>query len=201
MKQENKHIAMAAAQEKIARLRQGFLRRIPDMLAQAERLLVQLVAEPSEACRKQLHILLHSIHGSAGSFGFSPLANASAEGERLLTEPETEQSTLHYDELRRIIRWLYTLTQEQLNLEHRISDTEFTLPIAAQRPEEGYVRRASKPIYLCDDDIDQVELLAIQLRCFGFTCHVFANTQDFTQAVLSQPPAVVIMDVKIGRAS
>jgi HPt (histidine-containing phosphotransfer) domain-containing protein len=73
------------------------------MLAQAERLLVQLVAEPSEACRKQLHILLHSIHGSAGSFGFSPLANASAEGERLLTEPETEQSTLHYDELRRII--------------------------------------------------------------------------------------------------
>lgn len=195
MKQENKHIAMAAAQEKIARLRQGFLRRIPDMLAQAERLLVQLVAEPSEACRKQLHILLHSIHGSAGSFGFSPLANASAEGERLLTEPETEQSTLHYDELRRIIRWLYTLTQEQLNLEHRISDTEFTLPIAAQRPEEGYVRRASKPIYLCDDDIDQVELLATQLRCFGFTCHVFANTQDFTQAVLSQPPAVVIMDV------
>ena len=139
MKQENKHIAMAAAQEKIARLRQGFLRRIPDMLAQAERLLVQLVAEPSEACRQQLHILLHSIHGSAGSFGFSPLANASAEGERLLTEPETEQSTLHYDELRRIIRWLYTLTQEQLNLEHRISDTEFTLPIAAQRPEEGYV--------------------------------------------------------------
>ena len=136
MKQENKHIAMAAAQEKIARLRQGFLRRIPDMLAQAERLLVQLVAEPSEACRKQLHILLHSIHGSAGSFGFSPLANASAEGERLLTEPETEQSTLHYDELRRIIRWLYTLTQEQLNLEHRISDTEFTLPITAQRPEE-----------------------------------------------------------------
>lgn len=81
------------------------------MLAQAERLLVQLVAEPSEACRKQLHILLHSIHGSAGSFGFSPLANASAEGERLLTEPETEQSPLHYDELRRIIRWLYTLTQ------------------------------------------------------------------------------------------
>lgn len=195
MKQENKHIAMAAAQEKIARLRQGFLRRIPDMLTQAERLLVQLVAEPSEACRKQLHILLHSIHGSAGSFGFSPLANASAEGERLLTEPETEQSTLHYDELRRIIRWLYTLTQEQLNLEHRISDTEFTLPITAQRPEEGYVRRANKPIYLCDDDIDQVELLATQLRCFGFTCHVFANTQDFTQAVLSQPPAVVIMDV------
>jgi CheY-like chemotaxis protein len=90
---------------------------------------------------------------------------------------------------------LYTLTQEQLNLEHRISDTEFTLPITAQRPEEGYVRRASKPIYLCDDDIDQVELLATQLRCFGFTCHVFANTQDFTQAVLSQPPAVVIMDV------
>ena len=119
---------------------------------------------------------------------FSPLANASAEGERLLTEPETEQSTLHYDELRRIIRWLYTLTQEQLNLEHRISDTEFTLPITAQRPEEGYVRRASKPIYLCDDDIDRVELLATQLRCFGFTCHVFANTQDFLRLYCRNRP-------------
>lgn len=193
MKQENKHLAMAAAQEKISRLRQGFLRRIPDMLAQADRLLVQLVAEPSEVCRKQLHILLHSIHGSAGSFGFAPLATASAEGERLLTEPE--QCTLHCDELRRILRWLYTLTQEQLSLEHRISDTGFKLPNPEERPEEAFVRRTSKPIYLCDDDLDQVELLATQLRCFGFTCHVFANTEDFTQAVLAQPPSVVIMDV------
>ncbi|HEB0855241.1 TPA: diguanylate cyclase [Citrobacter freundii] len=195
MKQDNKHIAMAAAQEKISRLRQGFLRRIPDMLAQAERLLIQLVEEPSEGCRKQLHILLHSIHGSAGSFGFTPLANASAEGERLLADPVLEQSKLHSDELRRIIRWLYTLTQEQLNLEHRISDTDFKLPIASSRTNEGFVRRTSKPIYLCDDDVDQVELLATQLRCFGFTCHVFANTDDFSQAVLSQPPSVVIMDV------
>lgn len=76
---------------------------------------------------------------------------------------------------------VYPDARNQLSLEHRISDTGFKLPNPEERPEEAFVRRTSKPIYLCDDDLDQVELLATQLRCFGFTCHVFANTEDFTR--------------------
>ncbi|WP_333495262.1 GGDEF domain-containing response regulator [Kluyvera sp. CHPC 1.251] len=193
MNQELKHQSMVSAQQKIARLRQGFLERIPDMLRQAEALLSQLRQTPLEIDRKQLHLLLHSIHGSCASFGFNSIAVLSAEGERLLSTDGIDEVRLN--ELHRIIQRLYQLSLDALNQELIGGDRGGELTLAASRPDSGFVRRTNQPIYLCDDDIDQVELLATQLRCFGFSCRVFTDTKSFAEAVLELPPSVVIMDV------
>lgn len=193
MNQDIKHQYMVSAQQKIARLRQGFLERIPDMLCQAEALLSRLRLGPLELDRKQLHLLLHSIHGSCASFGFSSIAVLSAEGERLLSTDSIDDAQLN--ELHRIVQQLHQLSRAALNQEPTSGDRGGDLAPTTPRTDVGFVRRTSKPIYLCDDDIDQVELLATQLRCFGFSCQVFTDTKSFAEAVLELPPSVVIMDV------
>ena len=193
IKQEFMQSTMNTAQDKIARLRQRFLQRIPVMLAQADGLLAKLIAEPNEVESKQLHLLLHSIHGTSASFGFTKIASQAAEGEHLLVSHSV--SDTKYSKLGEILRQLYALTEEQAESARRGADSLVKFPIAASTQEEVAINRTIKPVYLCDDECDQAELLATQLRCFGFICYVFTNTADFTKAVLSQPPSVVIMDV------
>jgi diguanylate cyclase (GGDEF)-like protein len=187
------HTTMNSAQDKIARLRQRFLQRIPEMLQQADALLERLAAAPNEADSKQLHIIFHSIHGTGASFGFTRITSVSAEGEKLLAN--TPSSPEQHQQLRELIQRLYVLTQEQAESIRRGGDAVSKLPLAAAHPEEKVISRTTRPVYLCDDESDQAELLATQLRCFGFICTVFTNTADFTEAVINQPPSVVIMDV------
>lgn len=188
-----KQDVMAAAQQKITRLRQGFLTRIPEMLGKARILLSRLNEDFQESDRKQLHLLLHSIHGSGASFGLNHIAILSAEGERLLTVDRLDETRLK--ELLRIVQRLEVLATEGLALQTKENQPLVKFHIPSQRPEEGRVRRENQLVYLCDDDHDMVELLATQLRCFGFNCRVFTNTGNFTDAVLKEPPCVVIMDV------
>lgn len=193
MKQELTQTTMNTAQDKIARLRQRFLERIPTMLNQSEVLLGKLMAQPNETDSKQLHLLLHSIHGTSASFGFSKISSLAAEGEHLLVNHALEQ--VLFQKLEQLIKQLYALTQEQAESARRGGDALVKFPIAASGEEEVAINRTIKPVYLCDDESEQAELLATQLRCFGFICYVFTNTADFTRAVISQPPSVVIMDV------
>ena len=193
MKQELTQTTMNTAQDKIARLRQRFLERIPKMLGQAEELLAKLSAQPNETDSKQLHLLLHSIHGTSASFGFSKISSQASEGEYLLVNHPLDEAL--FGKLAQVIRQLYALTEEQAESARRGGDALVKFPIAASSQEEVAINRTIKPVYLCDDESEQAELLATQLRCFGFICYVFTNTADFTKAVISQPPSVVIMDV------
>lgn len=193
MKQELTQTTMNTAQDKIARLRQRFLERIPTMLNQSEALLGKLITQPNETDSKQLHLLLHSIHGTSASFGFSKISSLAAEGEHLLVNHALEQ--VLFQKLEQLIKQLYALTEEQAESARRGGDALVKFPIAASGEEEVAINRTIKPVYLCDDESEQAELLATQLRCFGFICYVFTNTADFTKAVISQPPSVVIMDV------
>lgn len=180
---------MASVQEKISRLRTGFLARIPEMLDQADELLATQAVALTEEERRRLHLLLHSIHGSSASFGFNHIAVLSAEGEHFLNTHSLDSVCMK--ELRRIVHRLRELALETMHREPRTSDALVRFSL---RPEE-FTRREAQPVYICDDDHDQVELLATQLRCFGFNCKVFTNTADFAEAVLAEPPTVVIMDV------
>lgn len=196
MKQEVTQTTMNTAQDKIARLRQRFLERIPGMLRQADGLLGTLASnddESHEAESKQLHLLLHSIHGTSASFGFTKIASVAAEGEHLLVGQTASEAL--YQKLKQLLQQLSVLAEEQTESARRGGDSLVKFPLTASIEEEMAINRTIKPVYLCDDEGDQAELLATQLRCFGFICYVFTNTADFTEAVISQPPSVVIMDV------
>ncbi|MGK7287089.1 Hpt domain-containing protein [Buttiauxella agrestis] len=193
MNQQLTQNTMNTAQDKIARLRQRFLQRIPEMLKQADALLAKLTAAPVDADNKQLHLLLHSIHGTSASFGFTKIASLAAEGEHMLVSNTLPDSLYH--KLKELVQQLYALTEEQAESARRGGDSLVKFPIAASSQDEVAINRTIKPVYLCDDESEQAELLATQLRCFGFICYVFTNTADFTKAVISQPPSVVIMDV------
>lgn len=181
-----------SAHERIAKLRATFLGQLPERAARVRALFEQFKLAPHDkAIAVELHRGLHGIKGTGRSFGFSELGAALAPGEDLaaiLTEslPEDWQKRL-----------LNCLNQMDLAIADACASTggkesDFALPTSSATLRTGSVGRV---VYLCDDEVLQLEQLASQLGCFGYETVAFNNPQALYDAVLARRPDAVILDI------
>ncbi len=188
------------AKEKIARLRQTFIDQLPERLIEGRRLSAQLKAAQTSENIAHLHRFFHSIKGTSRSFGFENLANCILAGDdisnRLLNQPETLPSdwqtiieeTLNglENEVKQLGKADYTATQQLNNIAYFNPQEQQT---------ESDEPNHNKMIYLCDDDVLQIEHLATQLGFFGYQARIFVSTQSLSEAIYHLPPNAIIMDI------
>ena len=188
-------------QEKIARLRASFVNQLPARLEEAQQQMALLKSDPemNRVIAVELHRAFHSLKGTGKSFGFIDLANIADQAEtyiqQLIDLPDNRTPSgwpdTMIDLFHQLASQVQILAYTDLNNTHPqdapFFDVEKTLSMQ--------VSTESPLIYICDDEPEQVDHLAAQLRCFGYQIEYFTDTKTFHQAVIDKRPDAVIMDV------
>ena len=182
-------------QERKRRLRASFIEQLPDRLRQARELLSALTAgERQDEPLSQLHLIFHTLKGSGASFGFDAINASAKEAEQTLREVLDGDRRLSPNLLADLRRHVQTLEELKLSVDSAMtadSGPRFALP-AQRADEDGSNQRL---IYLCDDDALLAHDLSDQLGCFGYRVEPHVSLESLREAVLSRPPAAMIMDI------
>ncbi len=180
------------ARLQLQKLRAAFVGRLPSRFAEIRSLIDRLAAHahgPSDL--ETLHRLVHSITGSAGTFGFPELSNAARqlEGRLVLLMRGGPPASA--------AAW-----QEMGDSVDRLADMSLCAPetatgnaLAASEPTAPHLRGR---IHLVVDDPAQQELLASALRAQGYQVLRYDDASAFGQRCAMEPPGrgdAVVMDV------
>lgn len=186
-------------QERKERLRQSFLSQLPQRVQSAWEHLFKLERsqDGDAATLKALHLIFHSLKGSAASFGLFRISALAQEAEQELLQAlgsDGKGNERLWATLRRVLVALEALALNPDLYAPSDSPPGFEMPDRESNPNADADRRG-KHIYLCDDDPVQIQYLSAQLACFGYQVTSFTTLAALRQAVETAPPAGVIMDV------
>ncbi len=185
-------------QKKRVLLRIKFLEGLSQRLNDSRKHLNNLQANHEDwETATQLHLLLHNIKGTSLSFGFNDLGEVAGYGEQLLTRTLSRQLDITN-------AWHYEL-DESLNKIETFAEAHYKTLIDPDQTDSfiedktttypELTNNTGPLVYICDDDRQQVELIANQLHCFGYRTGQFINTDDFCSAVRNEVPQAIIMDI------
>lgn len=138
---------------------------------------------------ENFHRQIHSLAGSAGSFGFYNLGKKAKEIETLvmaLCEDQTNQHILN-------------------QLEQLINDLQaLSLLTPKNNAEEQILTRTKAPaytqdflVYLLEDDSSLAEQACKQLEDFGYEVKCFLTGKDLIEASNSNPPQALLIDIHL----
>ncbi|MBE0469836.1 MAG: PAS domain-containing protein [Methyloprofundus sp.] len=137
----------------------------------------------------ELHHQIHSLTGSAGTFGLQSLSNAASQLEVRIKNwldahsvPNEQDWTALADELKCIDQ----LTQNLLKME---------APNLKPRPNQAIKNNLEPRLYLLEDDEQQANHMALALQEDGFKVEVFGNVASFRSALSVQCPDAVVLDL------
>jgi len=179
--------------DNLAKLRKQFADQLPGKL---EKLRTQFqLLDPSNwmpAEAEVLRRLLHSLTGSAGTFGMMSVSNVSRDLENQLTTLLTSRAAPAAKDWRAFSADLNRLDKlARINLESNAPSLK-----APAAPLRGVDR--SPLIHLVEDDPAQAEHLSQALQEDNYRVQIFSSTKKFRDAFTSagaECPAAVIMDM------
>ncbi|MES2047984.1 MAG: diguanylate cyclase [Pseudomonadota bacterium] len=168
-----------------------FISKLPAKLIEIEEALTELVqkSRDSEAI-KLLHRLLHTMAGSAGTFGFPEMGLLAKELEARL-KPLLADANWTDVELSDFAADVQTFlsTARQMGVDK-------TTPVVAQgvAPETAEIV-ASKLIYLVDDDPVANHEITLQLEHFACEVVVITELHKLANALTERVPDVLVVDL------
>ena len=187
-------------QKKIALLRASFISQLPTRLESIESQVQLLVDDKYNnlTLLSDLHRAFHSLNGTGKSFGLVELSVIAAQAEELMMQLLDTPNVLKLDQwaakLDVLLQALINQVQAYKDLEHN-HQSVIAETFEYEQKSESVLKDSVPLIYICDDEPEQVDYLAHQLRCFGYEVEHFTQTALFRQAVLARRPDAVIMDV------
>lgn len=188
-------------QEKIARLRASFVNQLPARLEEAQEQMKLLKSDPemNRVSAVELHRAFHSLKGTGKSFGFIDLAKIAEQAEsytqQLIDLPVNRTPSGWPDTLEDLLHQLASQVQILAYADLQNGHPQDAPFFDVEKTSSMQISSDSPLIYLCDDEPEQVDHLANQLRCFGYQIEHFNDTQSFHKAVINKRPDAVIMDV------
>lgn len=188
-------------QEKIARLRASFVNQLPARLEEALEQMKLLKSDPemNRVSAVELHRAFHSLKGTGKSFGFIDLAKIAEQAEsytqQLIDLPANRTPSGWPDTLEDLLYQLASQVQILAYADLQNGHPQDAPFFDVEKTSSMQISSDSPLIYLCDDEPEQVDHLANQLRCFGYQIEHFNDTQSFHKAVINKRPDAVIMDV------
>ncbi len=178
-------------QEKLRALEAVFLAKLPSRLQEMEDALGLFLQEPgNKEHLALLHRLLHTMAGSAGTFGFPEVGTRAREFEGKLkplfngeTWPKTVLS--HYSaDLRKYFAETIRSAENKtasVNVDERDDDLD-----------EG---ASSRLIYLVDDDQALTEAITLQLEHFGYEVVRIGELKFLSVAIATRRPDAVVIEL------
>lgn len=181
--------------EKLKALREHFARQLPEKVAQCQELWSEVISgRVPDGGVEKLARLLHTLAGSAPSFGF-PLLGKSAQKTEIMLKaamPMGVEALVRVkgeisDCIREMKRLSEALREEQGD-EQR-GEELLAVTMAQSAPPLG------KFVYILDDDPIFCGKLAQQIRCFGYETCEFTSRRDLMKASWDPFPVAIIIDM------
>ncbi|GGF36294.1 hypothetical protein GCM10011611_48420 [Aliidongia dinghuensis] len=170
-------------QRRLAVLRDNFVQELPQRLARVVALQPRVNGAWPTDIAADLRLLAHSIKGSAGTFGFTELSARAARLERLIAQSLAQADEPSADQKRAIREAADTLAAAGA------VDKASAQVAAPRRPG-----RATKTLYLLDENPDRAAALIAQLRQYGYHPEAFVSAETLMIAVAELEPVVVLID-------
>lgn len=178
-------------QDALLALETKFTEKLPSRLLEIEQTLAQLDAAPQEMqAQILLHRLLHTMAGSAGTFGFDELgAQARTLESRLkLLLAGAQWSADEFGQFSKDAHtYLSTAQHSAKSMEPAAPQVTGTDPVEQQL--------VPKLIYLVDDDPAQAAEITTQLEHFGYEVLLLQQRQALAEALQTRTPDVLVIDL------
>ncbi len=186
---------------KLAALSNSFAQSLPGKLADIEQARQKCLGPDARLDDfTSLNRLLHTLAGSAGTFGFSSLGQAAGRIEGYIHDFIHQDDSLHLSfapiagEIQEFLRWAA--------LDPKNSPTlPATTPVAVVQAESGdaVVRHASmangRLLYLLEPKAHDNQYVVCQLENYGYQVQSFAGIAALQQAIRQTRPAVLMVDM------
>ncbi len=181
-------------QDALRALELMFAEKLPSKLQEIAQALNNFVAHPEDHdALVLLHRLLHTMSGSAGTFGFDEVGVQSRRLE-LQLKPLLSGTLLTATELARFEQEARHYLSTALSL-----DDNPDVTASAQETHVGDDIDAADPegrlIYLMDDDAILSEAITLQLRHFGYEVVLFKRLKDLSASLRARKPDLLIIDL------
>ena len=176
---------------KLQALYDAYALQFPAKLKAIDDLWARVDAGGDHDAAQSLHRELHSLAGSAGTFGYSQLGKCAKSLEQAVATL-LERGTLAHATLEPLAPLLDELRQAATAPDARVAGAT----VAAESQQRAIGKSAiSRLVYLVEDDAQLAQLVAHHLGRFGYAVRTFGDTASFRDAVAEQLPAAAILDI------
>lgn len=183
-----------SVQDKLRKLRNDFVVQVPDKVHALEQSWAAIRENPNESqAANALYRLAHSLRGSAGTFGFVALSDASRSLETLAKSLLDCASPLT-DEFNGQMTALFLLLKQAAFSSQKSTEHERTLQLRSKRALH-LDEDDSKVVFLVQDDAQMAQDLAVQIGHFGYKTRIFSQVEGLALALAQSPPIAVIVDI------
>lgn len=187
--------------DKLRALRDKYIRSLPHTLGRIEARWSRLLENKTDRdVADSLYGMLHTLAGSAPSFGFGEVGRAAKNAEILVRDILDDNSPFDPEVWERIDAGLEALMSASI-----ASKCE---ELARQRFEESvpvapFNSEQKRLVFIVEDDVCLLQNLGLQIGCFGYEVRTFAGLEELAKNVGETPPAAIIMDLMFpeGRAA
>ncbi len=183
--------ATPSQDDKFQAIYDAFAARLPARIKEIDALWARVAAEGDSESLQSLHLSLHSLAGSAGTFG-RPELGKIAKALELPIEALLDGITLPRGALQPLAPLLDRLRQAASIPGRSASEQARSAPDGLQdivKPSE------SRLLYLLEDDAQQAQLVAHHLERFGYCVRIFGDGPTFRTAVEKEAPAAAVLDI------
>jgi diguanylate cyclase (GGDEF)-like protein len=179
--------------DRLRALRDKYIRTLPDAIGRIEARWNRVLEDKSNRDEARcLYGLLHTLAGSAPSFGFSEVGEAARNAETLVRSVLDSDGPPAADQWERIDAGLDALLAASI--------TSKCEELARQRfeesvPDSPFIRKQQKLVFIVEDDVCLLQNLALQIGCFGYAVRTFSRLDELKKSVAETPPSAIIMDL------
>ncbi|MBI5076103.1 MAG: diguanylate cyclase [Nitrospirae bacterium] len=179
-----------AVQEKLKGLRKVFSEQLPEKIREIEEALNGLRQDGYDQTRAEtIARMVHTMAGTAGTFGFSAIRSAAKSMEASLRTGIKDSRIPTADLLAEISEQLGVLRAACAD------DAVSTVTQQAVAQVPSPVCSDNDTVFMVDNDLLYIDSLALQLRCYGYKVAVFSTFVDLMEALRASMPLLIIMDL------
>lgn len=174
-------------EQQLAQLRQTYVMRLVQelpLLQQGAMLLHQLAGAAWHEQVQDLSVKLHSLAGSAGTFGLADLGEQARQIEHQLKPWLVPGAEVTATEQQQLINDI-----QQLTLPTAVADYP-AVPVT-----EKVAANMRAGVYLLCEAPALTEQISTMLDIFGYSYRCFSNLDTLAQAIASKPPEALIVDL------
>ncbi len=181
-----------SAKDKLQRLRDSFAEQLPRKVEQIRESWsrVQALGADTEEM-KRFVLLLHTLAGSAPSFGFTALGATVREMETALKGLEGNSPPSQ------AVRGKIGIKLQELatSAATRTEQAAVQIGVLQVGARSDTAEKTNRLVFIVDDDSALVEHLAVQIGCFGYDVRFYSELKGMKKALMLSSPAVIIADI------
>ncbi|MFZ6748574.1 diguanylate cyclase [Undibacterium sp. Ren11W] len=183
-------------QDALRALNQIFAEKLPSKLQEIDHALSQFTQHPEDKdALALLHRLLHTMSGSAGTFGFDELGQQSRKLEVRIKPllSGTVWSDVQLSDFSNEVREYLSHAMSAKPVVDVDEDAEVAQEVAL--PHKAADVSAPRLIYVVDEDSQMCEAIAVQLRHFGYELVILNAVRDLAPRVAVRMPDVILINL------